>query len=61
MSRRVGGSFMRKKGAKLPSVNIEGASDSVFEMREGRLVKVCGVCRTEMDRVTGTCPQAATH
>ncbi len=45
----------------MPAVNVEGQSDAVVEMRNGRIVKVCGVCRTELDRATGACPNAASH
>lgn len=47
---------MKKKGGKLPSISIEGSSSAVFEVVNGRLVKVCGTCRAELDRVSGACP-----
>jgi hypothetical protein len=45
----------------MPSVNLEGSSDAVVEYRDGRIVKVCAVCRKELDRATGACPDAASH
>lgn len=47
---------MKQKGNKLPSVNVEGTSDAVVAFRNGRIVKVCGQCGTELDRATGRCP-----
>lgn len=47
---------MRKKGEKLPSISVEGKSEAVVEIRNGRIVKVCGVCRSELDRASGLCP-----
>lgn len=52
---------MRKKGEKLPSISVSGTSDAIVEERDGRIVRVCGVCRRELDRVTGICPDAAAH
>lgn len=52
---------MKKKGGKLPSISIEGTSEAVFDVRNGRLVKVCGVCRSELDRVSGMCPNSGSH
>lgn len=47
---------MKKKGEKLPSIEVQGTSDAVVEVRNGRIVKVCGVCRAELDRASGRCP-----
>lgn len=52
---------VRKKGEKLPSISVSGTSDAIVEERDGRIVRVCGVCRRELDRVTGICPDAAAH
>ncbi len=52
---------MKKKGEKLPSIEITGTSEAVFETREGRLVKVCAVCKTELDRASAMCPNQAAH
>ena len=47
---------MKKKGEKLPSISIEGTSQAVVEVRNGRIVKVCGMCKAELDRATARCP-----
>lgn len=45
----------------MPAIGIEGESDAIVEFRDGRIVKVCGVCRSELDRATGACPNPAGH
>lgn len=48
---------MKPKGGKLPSVSVEGRSEAVVEVRDGKIVKVCSACREVLDRATGACPQ----
>lgn len=48
---------MKPKGGKLPSITLEGRSEAKVEVRDGKIVKVCGACGTILDRVTGACPK----
>jgi hypothetical protein len=48
---------MKEKGGKLPSISIEGRSEAKVEVRDGKIVKVCGACGEILDRATGSCPQ----
>lgn len=47
---------MKPKGGKLPSISLEGSSEAKVEVRDGKIVKVCGACATVLDRGTGRCP-----
>lgn len=47
---------MKPKGGKLPSISVEGISEAKVEVRDGKIVKVCGACSTILDRATGRCP-----
>ena len=47
---------MKPKGGKLPSVTVEGRSEAKVEVRDGKIVKVCGDCSAILDRATGRCP-----
>jgi len=48
---------MKPKGGKLPSITLEGRSEAKVEVRDGKIVKVCGTCGTILDRATGACPK----
>lgn len=47
---------MKPKGGKLPSISLEGRSEAKVEVRDGKIVKVCGACGSILDRATGRCP-----
>lgn len=47
---------MKPKGGKLPSVTLEGTSEAKVEVRDGKIVKVCGACGSILDRASGLCP-----
>lgn len=47
---------MKPKGGKLPSITVDGSSQAKVEVRDGKIVKVCGACATILDRTSGTCP-----
>ena len=47
---------MKPKGGKLPSISLEGRSEAKVEVRDGKIVKVCGDCGSILDRATGACP-----
>jgi hypothetical protein len=47
---------MKPKGGKLPSITLEGRSEAKVEVRDGKIVKVCGDCGNVLDRATGACP-----
>lgn len=47
---------MKPKGGKLPSISVEGRSEAKVEVRDGKIVKVCGSCGNVLDRATGLCP-----
>jgi len=47
---------MKPKGGKLPSITVDGSSQAKVEVRDGKIVKVCGACATILDRATGACP-----
>lgn len=47
---------MKPKGGKLPSITVEGRSEAKVEVRDGKIVKVCGACAAILDRATGACP-----
>lgn len=47
---------MKPKGGKLPSITLEGRSEAKVEVRDGKIVKVCGMCGNVLDRATGACP-----
>jgi hypothetical protein len=47
---------MKPKGGKLPSISLEGRSEAKVEVRDGKIVKVCGTCGSVLDRATGACP-----
>ncbi len=47
---------MKEKGSKLPSISLEGRSEAVVEVRDGKIVKVCGACGEVLDRASGACP-----
>ena len=44
---------MKKKGEKLPSISIEGQSNATTVFRDGRIVKVCPTCASDLDRASG--------
>lgn len=48
---------MKPKGGKLPSITLDGRSEAKVEVRDGKIVKVCGDCASILDRATGACPQ----
>ncbi|HVL49855.1 MAG TPA: hypothetical protein VM889_14965 [Candidatus Thermoplasmatota archaeon] len=48
---------MKKKGEKLPSISIEGQSNATTVFRDGRIVKVCPTCASDLDRASGRCPK----
>ena len=47
---------MKPKGGKLPSITVEGRSEARVEVRDGKIVKVCGACASILDRTSGLCP-----
>lgn len=47
---------MKPKGGKLPSITVDGSSQAKVEVRDGKIVKVCGACATILDRTSGQCP-----
>jgi uncharacterized C2H2 Zn-finger protein len=47
---------MKPKGGKLPSISVEGVSAAKVEVRDGKIVKVCGACDSVLDRASGRCP-----
>ncbi|HET6405644.1 MAG TPA: hypothetical protein VFH78_13455 [Candidatus Thermoplasmatota archaeon] len=47
---------MKPKGGKLPSITVDGFSEAKVEVRDGKIVKVCGACATILDRTSGRCP-----
>lgn len=49
---------MKPKGGKLPSITVDGQSEAKVEVRDGKIVKVCGACGSVLDRATGACPTA---
>lgn len=47
---------MKPKGGTLPSITVDGRSEAKVEVRDGKIVKVCGTCASILDRATGACP-----